>query len=251
VLVQGNTFLGNSMGIGLSGGKRDRQIHDPRKHVPIQRPGHSSRRGPERRREIDDRFNRFLSNTRGLELDSTRAVVINNLFANSKEMTIRSRKGVNTIAFNTIAKGGAGGLDLVGIGSSFGDKSLVATTSSSRTPATAFRLTPPATRSGWAETIGSATPRARFTGSITISEEPGRGAQIQNGSYALAAGSPLINMAIAAFTTDHDITGAKRTKPTSAPTNTNNAGDARLNFRIMGRKSGDSRSDKRASRGDS
>jgi hypothetical protein len=33
------------------------------------------------------------------------------------------------------------------------------------------------------------------------------------GSYALAAGSPCIDKAIAAYTTDHDITGARRTKP--------------------------------------
>jgi hypothetical protein len=215
VLIQGNTFLGNSLGIGLSGGKNATDSSTIRGNtfqsnvLGIQ--ANADPKGVEKSK-IDS--NRFLSNTRGLELDSTRAVVINNLFANSKEMNIRSQEGVNTIAFNTIAKAGAGGLVLVGIGFSFGDKSLVANN--------IF-----VSNAGYGVSVDSFSDKVRMGGNDWFGNAEGAvygiyhdiggnlaaAPKFKTGSYALAAGSPLINKAIAAFTTDHDITGAKRTKP--------------------------------------
>jgi hypothetical protein len=157
--------------------------------------------------------NHFISNTHGLIFSTTRMTVVNNLLTGHKETNIASEGGVNTIAFNTVAGGKADGVKLTAYKTT-GDRSLVVNN--------IF-----VSNTGFGISLDAASKKARLGGNDIFGNTKGviDGAYVdlkgnltvaplfKAGSYALAAGSPCIDKAIAAYTTDHDITGTKRTKP--------------------------------------
>ena len=157
--------------------------------------------------------NRFISNTHGMVFSEARMTVINNLLTGHKETSISSAGGATTIAFNTVAGGKGDGISLEASGTT-GDRSLVVNNIV-------------VSNAGFGVSLDAACNRARLGGNDIFANGKGviEGAYVdlkgnltvspkfKAGSYALAAGSPCIDKAIAAYATDHDITGAKRTKP--------------------------------------
>lgn len=214
-LIRNNTFKNNIWGISLwarFGGTDKCTIRGNTFQSNIRGlAGYASLQSVEKS-TVDS--NRFLANDYALLLDSTRNTVINNLFSNNSKTSISSAGGVNTIAFNTVARGGSDGLNILKNAASTGDRSLVVNN--------IFW-----SNAGYGISVDGLSKHARLGGNDTYGNTEGTilgeygnlGGNLtvaplfKSGSYALAAGSPLIDQAIDAYTVAYDITGAARTDP--------------------------------------
>lgn len=214
-LIQNNTFKNNMWGISQwarYGGTDKCTIRANTFQSNIRGlVGYASLQGVEKS-TIDS--NRFIANENALILESTRNTVINNLLANNTTTSISSGGGVNTIAFNTVSHGGWHGLTLQGNDTSGGDRSLVANNIFCSNASCGISLDESSkhARLGGNDTFGN-TQGTIFGTYVDLGGNLAVAPLFKSGSYALTAGSPLIDKAIDAYTVSYDITGATRTNP--------------------------------------
>ena len=214
-LIIGNSFLNNERGISLSAAYhgverstiRDNVFRSNATAVKAFADALSAGRS-----KIDS--NRFHSNTLGLDLFRGQAVVANNLFTGHENVAAVLASGASTFAFNTIAGGRNTGIRLSTGGLPSGDRSLVVNNIFVSNAGYGIFVDYPSRKARLGGNSFYGNTEGEVSGlSVDLGGNLSVNPRFKAGSYALAAGSPCIDKAIAAYATDHDITGAKRTKP--------------------------------------
>jgi hypothetical protein len=136
------------------------------------------------------------------------------LIIKSKKTAITSVGSLNTIAFNTIARNGELGILIYADSKGVADRSLVVNNIVCSNSDCGMSLSNESknVRVGGNDVYGNM--EGGITGPFTdIGGNLAVPPIFKAGSCALAAGSPLIDKAIGAYTVAYDITGAKRVKP--------------------------------------